>query len=438
MSRFLLLPVEVANRELSSRLEIAKNIVDLGFIPIIGPKDIIQRFSYSLKSSKGFLDKGYDSRTSSILFEKIIKSGGFIYSLDEEGAVDIPIADFLNKRYSEDLFKYADAIFFWGINQYERFKNRANTKNKLFVTGNPRFVKKPKINFRKNNQITIVTNCGWGNNISGLKWVRKNYASRSKYLEEIIHNDKVKIKNFTKLIKYFSKNNFNIILRPHHEENVNFWENFLFENSINNIKIDTESNINKIIENSSCIFHCDSTVAIDANIRGVPVISLDSEDLKKDYLAKIAIDMSHSINISKINKFESIDSIFSFCSRDRDKDNLFEFFNISQNQFDPAFLICQEINQIQLNFNTGLLFFIYDVFIIFLIQFIKSIKYLFFRNKFDAEDVYALKHNFFWRKFPILSFINNPQGKKNYLILKFGKCLILFNDSLNLNKLKIN
>ena len=70
---------------------------------------------------------------------------------------------------------------------------------------------KCKVNFKNNNQITIVTNCGWGNNITGVKWVRKNYASRSKYLEEIIHNDRVKIKNFITLIKYFSKNHFNII-----------------------------------------------------------------------------------------------------------------------------------------------------------------------------------------------------------------------------------
>lgn len=427
MARFLLIPIEVANRELNSRVEIAEKIVDLGFIPIIGPKDIIQRLAYSLKSSKGFLDKGYDARSSDDLFKKIKESEGFIYSLDEEGAVDIPIADFLNKRYSQNLFDYADVIFFWGKNQYERFKSRSKNHNNLAVTGNPRFVKKAKIDFKKNNQITIVTNCGWGNNISGIKWVRKNYASRSKYLEQIIYNDQIKIKNFIKLIKQLSKINLKVILRPHHEENISFWRNLLLENKIENIKIDSESNINKIIDNSTCIFHCDSTVAIDATIRGIPVISLDSDDLKKDYLAKIAIDISSSINVNRVKEFKSLDSITSYVSGNKKSEILKNFFNISKDQKNPVDLICKKIKEVQYKNNSSLLVFFHDIFLVFYIQILKSVKYIFFPNKSDAEKVYALKHKFFWSKFPTLSFFKSNSNKRNYSLLKLGKCLIFLN-----------
>ena len=433
MARFLLIPIEVANRELNSRFEIAEKIVDLGFIPIIGPKDVLQRLAYSLKSSKGFLDKGYDARSSDDLFKKIIKSRGFIYSLDEEGAVDIPIIDFLNKRYSQNLFDYADIIFFWGKNQFERFKSRSKNHNQLAVTGNPRFVNKVKINFKKNNQITIITNCSWENNISGIKWVRKNYASRSKYYEEIIYNDQIKIKNFTKLIKHLSKIKLQVTLRPHHEENISFWRNILLQNKIDNIKIDSESNINKIIDNSRCIFHCDSTVAIDANIRGIPVISLESDELKKDYLAKIPMDISSSINVNRINEFKSLDSITSYGSKNKNEEILNNFFNISKDQENPVDLICQKIQEIQYKDNSNLLLFLHDIFLIFYIQILKKIKYIFYPNRLDAEKVYALKHKFFWRKFPIFSFVKNSSDKKNYSILKFGKCLIFFNNIKSFN-----
>ena len=426
MARFLLIPIEVANRELNSRFEIAEKIVDLGFIPIIGPKDVVQKLSYSLKSSKGFLDKGYDARSSDDLFKKIIESQGFIYSLDEEGAVDIPIADFLNKRYSQRLFDYADIIFFWGGKQFERFKSRSKSHNKLVVSGNPRFVKKVKIDFKKNNQITIVTNCGWGNNISGIEWVRKNYASRSKYLEEIIYNDQVKIKIFTKLIKHLSTIKLQVILRPHHEENISFWRNLLLENKIDNIKIDSESNINKIIDNSSCIFHCDSTVAIDANIKGIPVISLNSDELKVDYLAKIAIDISSSINVNRVKEFKSLDSITTYGGNNKNQEILHDFFNISKDQKNPVDLICHNIQEIQYKDNSNLLILLHDFFLIFYIQILKNIKYIFYPNRSDAEKVYALKHKFFWRKFPILSFVKSRENKRNYSIIKFGKCLIFY------------
>ena len=332
MTRFLLLPIEVANRELTSKLSIAKKILEFNIIPIIGPKDVIHKLSYSLRSSRGFLDKGYDARSSDKLFTKILNSGGFIYSLDEEGAVDVPKADFLDKRYSENLFKYANAIFFWGVNQFERFKGRAKSNTKLIVTGNPRFVKREKIDNKKNNQISIVTNCGWANNISGIDWIRKNYGSKSKYLEERIYNDKVKISNFIKLINYLSQKYKKIILRPHHEENILFWENIFLENNINNVDIDTESNINNIIEKSVCVFHCDSSVAIDSNIKGVPVVSITSNDLKKDYLAKIPIEMSSEINIDDKEKFKSVNSIIDYANNINNDELLYEYFNISKNR----------------------------------------------------------------------------------------------------------
>ena len=430
MARFLLLPIEVANRELTSKINIAKKSLDFNLIPIIGPKDVIQKLSYNLKSSKGFLDKGFDSRSSIQLYKRIKNSGGYIFSLDEEGAVDVPIANFLDKRYSKSLFNYANTIFFWGSNQYERFKFRSKSDSQLVVTGNPRFVKREKIDIKKNNQITIITNCGWANNISGINWIRKNYGSRSKYLEERIHNDKVKIKNFIKLIKYLSKKNNNIVLRPHHEENVYFWKNLFKKNNIKNIEIDNQSNIKNILEKSACIFHCDSSVAIDASIIGIPVISITSSDLKKDYLAKIAFDMSTEIYIDKIEEFKTLDLIINYVKKQKNNNNkqlLYQFFNISNNQEDPVELICKSINKIQLENNKKYILLIYDIFVILFIQVFKTFKNIFIKNNSDAEKVYSHKHKFFWNKFPIFSFVDRLKDKRSSVMFRVGKCLIMIN-----------
>ena len=51
---------------------------------------------------------------------------------------------------------------------------------------------------------------------------------------------------------------------------------------------------------------------MDLNIGGIPIISLDSDELKKNYLTKIEIDISSFINVNRVKEFKSLDSITSY------------------------------------------------------------------------------------------------------------------------------
>lgn len=260
------------------------------------------------------------------LYKDIKKNNGIIFNLDEEGGIDYADGSTLLARYSKELFNYSDLIFLWGEEQYNLIKKNFSNSKKVFVTGHPRFellrpnfkylysdeVKKIKKSF--NNYILVNTNMSFGNNIKGDTFVRENYGSRFKNINEIIEFDKKLLKVYGKLIIEISeKLNQNIILRPHPEEDHSFYLNFFKKNK--NIHIIYEGSVIPWVIAADVMIHPDCTTAVESLFTGKKPISFLPPNYPKDLITHLPLKASKCFNSSSklisyiINNKESISKV---------------------------------------------------------------------------------------------------------------------------------
>ena len=303
--KVVLIPIETSVRENDYKLYLAEKLKQNGFNAIVGYKGFINILCKYL-SNYVYIDKGFHDGVSQKLY-KIIKSrSGVIYSLDDEGAIDFEDSHTLYSRYDEDLLRNAEKIFFWGEFQRTLILNKfPNYAKKLITTGHPRFFSKFLQN-RKNyyvrdivqnysKVVLIVMNCGFGNNKFGDEYIIKNYSSRWPFVKKIIKNDKIKLKNIENFI-----NNYKIkltkkqllIIRPHPEENLSFYEKFESEN----ILINYSHNVVDWLKYSDEMYHYDSTVAVESILMNITTKNLPMQNLDEDFMTMLPIKITRSNN----------------------------------------------------------------------------------------------------------------------------------------------
>ena len=230
-----MLPVETTPRELGYKLLLAVHLVEAGVERCyIGSKKEIWQLMKVFKNY-GYLDKGYHEGFSvTNIYEVVKDNGGKIFSLDEEGGVDFPSNATIKRRYSKELFEYADKVYMWGKEQYSFISSLGfpNSLTKMLVTGHPRFqlLKPPfvavyskqvkNIRNRFGDFYLFVSNTKYYNHINGEDFLYTNYNKRMGNVRERIAYDKNKFRWNVRLIKQLSqRTSRNIIIRPHPEEN---------------------------------------------------------------------------------------------------------------------------------------------------------------------------------------------------------------------------
>ena len=135
----LIIPIETASRELSYKIFLCNKLSSLGFNCYMGNKYYVNHLIGKMKNYV-YIDKGFHKGKSEYLYNTIKANNGIIVSLDEEGAIDYSDnSTLLNVRYPEEMLDKVDIVFLWGNNQYELLKEKIKHKNKLHVTGHPRF-----------------------------------------------------------------------------------------------------------------------------------------------------------------------------------------------------------------------------------------------------------------------------------------------------------
>ena len=136
------------------------------------------------------------------------------------------------------------------------------------------------ISKKKDIQCLICTNFWSYNHKLGLEFAKNNYSSRFKNYNLFIKHHKICVERFCDLIlKIAKENSFNIIVRPHPEENENVYKKKFLDFS--NIKVTKEKTIDYWIKNSDLIIHNDCTTGIEARLLGKPVFSYDCSPYKK-------------------------------------------------------------------------------------------------------------------------------------------------------------
>ena len=298
-----------------------------GFRCYLGRKSYI---NYLLKNLKDYiyLDKGYHKGVSEKTFELVKQNNGVIVNLDEEGGIDFTDGSTLLGRYSKSLFDNADLTFLWGAKQLELVKKNMNKKNKVAVTGHPRFeLLKPefhylfqdevdKIKTFSQNFILINTNMSFGNNINGDDFVESNYGERFKTIDKIIAFDKKKLKAYLSLIiKLSEKLNKTIVLRPHPEEDHSFYLNTI--KHLNNVHIIYEGSVVPWILAADFMIHPDCTTAIESLFLGTKPLSFLPNDYPVDLITHLPLEASEC--------FTSESDIISFINNNIDSTKKVDF-----------------------------------------------------------------------------------------------------------------
>ena len=326
-----------------------------GFKCYLGSKSEI---NFLIKKIKNFIyiDKGYHINVSELIYNNVRKNNGIIFSLDEEGGVDFKDNSTLKGRYSKNLFEVCKKIFFWGPGQMNFFSSDKKYSSKFILSGHPRFeLLKKKFHFLYEDDVNYIkkkygefilinTNMGFGNNIRGDKFILENYGNRFKGLNHILNNDKIKLEKFISLIKKLSTLKFNIIIRPHPEEDFSIYES-VFKLNKNIYVINKKSVIPWIIA-AKGIIHPDCTTGIESLMLGKKSISYVSDDLNFEYLTTLPLKASVVFNdekeILKYLKSKKFGAKVDFSEYDFLKNN----FNFPSNSFE---IISDELSSFKKN-----------------------------------------------------------------------------------------
>lgn len=334
MKKFLVIPIEIQKRELLPACNILIEAINNGWSIFIGQKQEIFPFIEILPKSVWYLKSIVPGEIS--LLKKIKKNNHAITTLDIEGLITPNIKNSLKTRFSKNTIALADAIFFWGKNQYSSFRDNFKSikLQKLFVTGSPvadEWLKsahniKKKISNEK--KILIIPSFGYANtetkNLNliyafdniGVKNFYGNLKNKSKISKRIFNNiindfnsQKLAYSSFCKMIPKLCKTfkNYSVVIRPHPAENKELWNNF---KNIKNLKIDNLTSSSKQIANSKFIIHFNSTMCVQSALMGKTNIIFSDLDNKYNKIINPSVkelsyfckNFSELSNVIKKNK----------------------------------------------------------------------------------------------------------------------------------------
>ena len=330
--------VEVYNREFKSRLLLGYYAAIKGFKVIIGSRDEI--FKLALKNSipPGIIHLK-DANSSDYMCKILKKLNDLKFKItaqDEEAG--LPYDDyneFIKRRFSNGkAFEYIDNFYCFG--KWDRNALINKYKKKIFkITGSPRFdiakkefFSEKKENFLKKfnlrNYILFSSNIQYSINnnrtfIEQLKSridVNENDERLKAYKQDnlfikTIQNLEV-LKEIIVILKKLSIEfeNFDIVIRPHPNEEIDTWK-FLLQKDYKNIRIIKEDTLSKFINYSEILLHSGCTAAIESALNKTPVISFEHKKFEDAYDR----DFCNSIG-EKAKNFEDISNIIkNFASK---------------------------------------------------------------------------------------------------------------------------
>ncbi len=256
-NRYVYIFIEVAKREMDSRLALAVHLAKKGYSVMVGEKNQLLWNMFFNKYPPGVIFDKCAQIADTPNFEKLIKKG-FIYTvLDEEGLITNS-EYFTNSRFSKNAEKYIAANFVVGkhlndliLNVYKDAKN--------IISGNPRYamllsdwshwfsLEYDLVKNKYNEFVLLVSSFNpypqvYKNTFSGMKEIDEYYKLKLKdYLESQKHSD------------------LNFVLRPHPSDQ---------PYDYSELQIDDRFNIIPWISASEYIVNAKCTTSIEAFIAG--------------------------------------------------------------------------------------------------------------------------------------------------------------------------
>jgi surface carbohydrate biosynthesis protein len=288
--------MEIKVRELEGRTLLASVAAERGHKVILGGKEDTRALA-----RKGILPQGIVHEKSlgfspvrKRCFRDIIENGNIITSQDEEsGLLDESYDKFSKKSYDHDTVEMASFVFCWGEHDRSALINRyPDVAGKFIRSGSPRVdlwrhdfdpyyekcrdqaIESGKYVLIISNFLTVMNqNPFW--NIIAMK--REKGMFKSEEYEYEIYNKTVwhlqMVVAYVRAIRRLASQypGLKFVFRPHPVENVNAWKNMIGD--IKNIQIIRSGGASSWIRGAKALIHNSCTTALEAAVRGIPVIS---------------------------------------------------------------------------------------------------------------------------------------------------------------------
>jgi len=297
MSKFFYMPIEIAARELDSRLLISLFAVQEGLDAIIGQKWLLQKNSRWMP--KGFWLFKTLTPGDAKHMRRIQKAGHRIGAIDEE-MPGLGESKQQLRWVDRHAVQSAEAIFCQGV-QHRIVLEKAypDKANDLIVTGNPRWdLLRPElrkvfledveaINASLGQIILINTNTGLINSAKNSFDGHIQAFARDGRIDLGLEEDRAYVEDrrafetanlsampplVQRLSKEFPK--YTIVLRPHPTEDIQYYERALA--AFPNVKIIREGSVVSWLLASEVLIHTSCTTASEAFALGKPAISFET------------------------------------------------------------------------------------------------------------------------------------------------------------------
>lgn len=292
--KWLIVPMEIFERELNGNLLLCLEAMNAGWHCIIGSKKQIYRTAKELPDGIVFHKSIIGSEKANL--QNLINCGHKIVSLDVEGLVYLSMDEFAATRFTEETMAQAEALFFWGDTQKNAVaKAYPNAASKLHTTGHPiadmwrpsmhsyyeervnelqarygRFILFPSVFAIPNHHMGKSANMNimlrdkmlHGRDEEALNF----WAGYEEYIDQVYQE-------FLKLIPEVAAAfpEHKLIVRPHPSESHESWISLAKEHP--NIIVIFEGPVSPWILAADAMLHWGCTTAIEAYIMGKPVVA---------------------------------------------------------------------------------------------------------------------------------------------------------------------
>lgn len=361
--KILYLPIETHSREFHSKLYLAHQASQRGWVVVIGPEYDVNRLVKYLPTGVYF-GVGFHRKLVKIL-KTIKKKGHSFISQDEEGLDRWAPELYKEYRIDSEINSFLEYFLCWSPEDKEIIDSTFKKSIKSIPVGNLRldllnsnlrqvFMEDVE-NLKKNYGDFVLINGKFGtvNHANGLDYYLEDLKMRGwmdtpykkNFHFERIEFQKIIFEKMIELSIALAKSGQKVVVRPHPSENLNVWKSKT-KNYSNNIKIIRSGNIIPWLMASKLVIHNGCTTAIEGSLLDKTVISyrphknpnvetylpnavsicIESKEDVVDFVKKFDLNKS---NLLLKNSINLLNNYFKF--KINQEDTSFKILNIIEN-----------------------------------------------------------------------------------------------------------
>ena len=316
--KLLIIPVEIAQRELTGRLLVCAEAIKHGWSCIVLTRRSLIRNIEKIPHGVALIKSAHNGDLEYI---KLLSNYGHkIVCLDEEGLVQRNMDELVKYRSSIESIKLLDSYLTWGEAQRLAFVDEYPKNSDIFVvTGSTRadlwqgrydYLYKDRVRELKQEygEYILIPSCfAMYNHFLGFDRAADLVLSVAPGVDQDGYERELRYVDYIKtayhayfiLIKEISENfpDVNIVMKIHPSENPDPWVEY--SKKIDNFFVIESGALIEVIMGCKALIHCNSTSSIEAYLYGKPVISYCLDSKEVDHLLEITTTVSRHVHSQK-------------------------------------------------------------------------------------------------------------------------------------------